>query len=131
MRERRLDTGLTRPQETTRSGRNRQKKTGAECEEERGGHDEIGLGEYETHHLGDETVHHEEYECVEEHGHLIGFSVHERHLGAVGGQKYTGAQRQKKCGWDGNFLSRDIGKHLIYTYIIFHKVDKVVERNTS
>tara|TARA_R110000772_G_scaffold4860_2_gene17237 strand:+ start:5524 stop:5895 length:372 start_codon:yes stop_codon:yes gene_type:complete len=107
--QRRLDTGLTRANHTTRPWGESEQQTGAEREEECSGHEKVGLGEHDTHGLGDETVHEEEHERVEEHSHLVGLAVSERNLGAVGGQKNTWAERQKKGGGDGNFLGSDIG----------------------
>jgi len=48
---------------------------------------------------------------VEENGHLGGLSVHELDIFALGSQKNAGAERQKKGGWDRNFLGSDIWKH--------------------
>jgi hypothetical protein len=93
MNESRVETGLTRSKNPTGTGRKGKKKTGAEREEERGAHDEIVPGENEAHSFGDETVYQKENQSVEENGHLTCFSVHERNLGAVGGQKNAGTQR--------------------------------------
>jgi hypothetical protein len=60
MSEGRVETGLTRSKNPTRTRRKGKKKTRAEREEECGAHDEIVPGENETHSLGDETVHQEE-----------------------------------------------------------------------
>lgn len=131
MHESRIQAGLTGSDDTTRAGGKGEKKTGAEREEERSADDEVVAGEDETHRAGDEAVHKEEHECVEEDSHLTGFAVPERNLGAVGGQKNAGAQRQKKSGGNSNFLRSKIGEHLIYTHIIFSKVGKVIEGCTS
>tara|TARA_B110001452_G_scaffold159453_1_gene132686 strand:- start:578 stop:763 length:186 start_codon:yes stop_codon:yes gene_type:complete len=60
MSESRVETGLTRSKNPTRTGGECKKKTRAEREEERGAHNEIVPGENETHSLGDETVYQEE-----------------------------------------------------------------------
>jgi hypothetical protein len=127
----RRNARLTGAEHTTRTGREGQEKTGAEREEERRGHDEIGLGEHETHRLGDEAVHQEEHECVEEDGHLAGFAVRELDVLARGGHEHTGAEREKKGSRNGDFLGRDIGKHLIYTQIIFYILHEMVIGSTS
>jgi len=62
--QRRLDTGLTRANHTTRPWGESEQQTGAEREEECSGHEKVGLGEHDTHGLGDETVHEEEHERV-------------------------------------------------------------------
>jgi hypothetical protein len=125
--QRRLETGLTRSEDTTRTRGDGQEKTRAEREEERGGHEQVGLGEHETHRLCDKAVHKEEDECVEEHRSLTSLTVSERHLGTVSGQENTGAECQKKSGGDGNFLGSDIGEHLIYAHIIFNELEKMIE----
>jgi hypothetical protein len=125
------EAGLTRTEDTTRPGGESEKETGTESQEEHSCHDEIGLGEHETHSFGDETVHEEEHERVEEHSRLSGLAVHELYVLARGGHENTGAEREKKSGRDGDFLSGDIGKHLIYVYIFFHETCKVIECGTS
>jgi len=50
---------------------------------------------------------------VEEHSRLCGLAVHEFDVLARGGHENTGAECEKKGGGDGNFLSGDIGEHLI------------------
>jgi hypothetical protein len=129
--QRRLETGLTRTKNATRTWGESEEKTGAEREEENGRHDEVVAGENETHGASDEAVDEEEDEGVEEDRHLVGLAVHERHLGAVGGQKNTGAERQKKGGGDSDFLGSDIGEHLIYMHIIFDEIHEVVKCSTS
>ena len=124
------DAGLTRFENTTRTWGEGEGKTWAECKEEHSGHDEVGLGEDETHSARDEAVHEEEHEGVEENRHLVGLSVAESELLAVGGQENTWAEREKKGGWYSNFLGSDIGEHLIYAHIIFSVVNKVVKCST-
>jgi hypothetical protein len=125
------DAGLTRLENTTGTGGESQEETWAESQEESSGHDEIGLGENETHSASDKTVYQEEHEGVEHNRHLTGLSVAESELLAVGGQKNTGAEREKKGGWYSNFVRGDIGEHLIYAHIIFSVVNKVVKCSTS
>ena len=127
----RLDTRLSRPEDPARTGRDGQEETRAERDEERRRDDEIGLCEYQTHRLRDDTVCEEEHESVEKHGHLVGLAVHKLYLWAVGCENHTGAQREKKGGRYGNFLGRDIRKHLVYAHIIFSEIYKVVKRDTS
>ena len=74
---------------------------------------------HRCHHPGDEAVHEEEDEGVEENGHLGGLSVHELDIFALGSQKNAGAERQKKGGWDRNFLGSDIWEHGYYTVRLF------------
>ena len=112
--QRRLETGLTRANNTTRPRGESKEKPRAQREEEHGGHDKIGPGEHETHRLGDEAVHEEEHESVEEYRSLVCLAVHESDLGAVGGEKNTWAERQKKCGGNSDLLGSDIREHLIY-----------------
>jgi len=111
--QRRLEAGLTRANNATRTRRESEEKPRAQREEEHSGHDEIGPGQHETHRLGDEAVHEEEHEGVEENRSLVCLAVHESDLGSVGGKKNTWAERQKKSGGDSDFLGSDIGKHLI------------------
>ena len=118
---------MTRSEDTGRARRKGKKKTGAECEEERGGNEKIGLGEYETHRTSDEAVHEEEHQRVEEDSHLIGLAVHELDVLARGGHENTGAEREKKGSRDGNFLRRNVGEHLIYAHIIFDKISEVIQ----
>jgi hypothetical protein len=127
------DAGLTRREDTSGAWGEGKEETWAESQEESGGDDQIGLGEHNTHRLGDEAVHEEEDESVEKHGHLTGLAVHELDVLARGGDEHTWAEREKKSGWDGNLLSGDIwdGEHLIYVYIIFHEIYKVIECCTS
>jgi hypothetical protein len=110
--ERRSHTGLTGSQEATRTWWNRQEKAWTERQEERGGHQQVGLCQNETHRLGDEAVDEEEDEGVEENGHLICVSRTDVEPLAIGGQKNTGAERQKKCSWDCDFLGSDIWEHV-------------------
>jgi len=124
------DAGLTRLENTTGTRGESQEETWTEGQEENSGHDEIGLGENETHSASDETVHEEEHERVEHNRHLTGLSVAESELLAVGGQKNTWAEREKKGGWYSNFVRGDIGEHLIYAHIIFNVVNKMVECST-
>ena len=124
------DAGLTRFENTTRTWGEGEEKTWAERKEEHSGHDEVGLGEDETHSARDEAVHEEEHEGVEENRHLVGLSVAESELLAVGGQENTWAECEKKGGWYSNFLGSDIGEHLIYAHIIFSVVNKVVKCST-
>ena len=100
---------MTRSEDTGRARGEGKKKTGAECEEERGGDEKVGLGEHETHRASDEAVHEEEHQRVEEDSHLVGPAVHELDILARGGHDNTGAEREKKGGGDGNFLRRNVG----------------------
>jgi len=109
MRQRGGHAGLSGAEDTGRARREGKKKTGAERDEERCGHEKIGLGEHETHRTGDETVHEKEHQRVEEDSHLVGFAVHELDVLARGGHENTGAEREKKGGGDGNFLRRNVG----------------------
>ena len=130
--QRRRDAGLTRPEDTTRAWGEGQQETRAERDEERGRHEQVGLGEDETHRLGNEAVHQEEHERVEEHGGLAGLAVGELDVLARGGEKHTGAERQKKGSGNGNLLRSKVrGEHLIYTQIFFCIVDEMVVRSTS
>jgi hypothetical protein len=104
VRQRGGNAGLTRAEDATRTRGEGEKETGAESNEQRSGDEKVGLGEHETHRLGDEAVHEEEDERVEEHGGLTSLAVHELDVLARGGQKHTGAERQKKGGGNGNFL---------------------------
>jgi len=132
VRQRSGDAGLTRPEDTTRAWGEGQQETRAERDEERGGHEQVGLGEHETHRLGNEAVHQEEHERVEEHGRLAGLAVGELDVLARGGEEHTGAERQKKGSWDGNLLRSKVrGKHLIYVKIILCVVEKMIKRGTS
>jgi hypothetical protein len=60
MNESRVETGLTRSKNPTRTRGESEKKTRAERKEQSGAHNEIVPGENETHTLGDETVYQEE-----------------------------------------------------------------------
>jgi hypothetical protein len=124
------DAGLTRSEHTARARWEGEEKTWAERKEEHSGHDEIGLGEDETHGARDEAVHEEEHKSVEKNRHLVSLSIAESELLAVGGQKNTWAEREEKGGWHSNFLRSDIGEHLIYAHIIFSVVNKVVKCGT-
>ena len=106
-----LEAGLTRLKDATRTWGESEEKPRAQREEEHSGYDEVCPGEHETHSLGDETVHEEEHEGVEHNGHLAGLSVDELDTLPVGGQENTWAERQKKGGWDRNFLGSDIWEH--------------------
>jgi len=116
------DTGLTRPENTTGTGGESQEDTWAESQEESSSHDEIGLGENDTHSTSDKAVYQEEHEGVEHDRHLTGLPVSESDFLAVGGQKNTWAECEKKGGWYSNFVRGDIGEHLIYAHIIFNKI---------
>jgi len=127
--ERSWDAGFPGAEDATRPWGEGEEETWAERDEERSGHEEVGLCENETHSLRNEAVDEEEDEGVEKDGHLAGLAVHNLwhlHL-ALGGQKNTWTECEKKGGWDGNFVGRKLGKHLIYTHIIFRVVCKVVE----
>jgi hypothetical protein len=106
--QRRWKAGLTRSEKTARTWGNGQEETWTESQEESCGHQQIGLRQNETHRLGDEAVHEEEDEGVEENGHLTCLLVHKLDVFALGGQENTWAERQKKGGWDRNFLGSDI-----------------------
>jgi hypothetical protein len=122
------EAGLTRREDTSGAWGEGKEETWAESQEEGGGHEQIGLGERDLHRLGDEAVHEEEHERVEEDRHLVGLAVHELDVLARGGNENTWAEREKKGGWDSDFLRSDIwdGEHLIYVHIIFREVDKVI-----
>ena len=113
------EAGLTRSNHTTRTWGEGQEKTWTEGQEEGSGHEQIGLGEYDTQRLGDETVHQEEHERVEEHGGWGSLAVHELDVFASGGDEYTWAECEKKGGRDGNFLGSDIGQHFNISIYIF------------
>jgi len=85
------DAGLSRLEDTARARREGKKKTWGKGDEERGSHEKIGLGEYETHCASNEAEHKEEHECVKHNGHLIGLAVHKLHVFARGSHKNTGA----------------------------------------
>jgi len=124
------ETGLPGADDTTRPWGESEQQTGAESQEESGGHEKVGLGQHDTHSLGDETVHEKEHERVEEHGGWSSFAVHELDVLARGGHENTGAERKKKSGGYGNFLGSDIGEHLIYVYIFFHELGKMIKCGT-
>jgi len=105
------DAGLTRGEDTTRARGEREKHTGAEGKEQSRRHEKIGLGENQTESLGDERVHEEEHETVERDSHLTGLTVHELDVATRRGEKYAGAERQKKSGRDGNLLGGKFGQH--------------------
>ena len=107
----RWETGLAGSEKTARTWGNGQEETWAEHQEEHSGHDQVGLGQNETHRLRDETVDEEEHESVEENSHLIGLSVSDFETAPVGGQKNAWAERQKKSSGDRNFLGGNIWKH--------------------
>ena len=107
----RWKAGLTGSEKSARTWWNGQEKTWTESQEEGGGHDQIGLGQYETHRLGNETVDEEEHERMEEDSHLIGLSISDLETAPVGGQKNAWAERQKKGGWNRNFLGGNIWEH--------------------
>ena len=111
MGERRRNARLSGSEKTVRTWGNSQEETWAERQEECGCDDQVGLRQNETHRLRDETVDEEEHERVEHGGHLGGLSVYELERTPVGGQENTGAERQKKSGWNGNFLGGDIWEH--------------------
>ena len=117
--EHRWETRLTWSEKSTRTWGNGEEKTWAQCQEEGGGHDQVGLRQNETHRLRDETVDKEEDECVEHSGHLRGLSVEKIDFLPVGGQENTWAERQKKSGGDRDFLGGNIGEHGYYTLILF------------
>jgi len=102
---------LTGSEKSARTWWNGQEKTWAESQEESSGHDQVGLGQHETHRLGNETVDEEEHERVEEDSHLIGLSISDLETAPVGGQKNAWAERQKKGGWNRNFLGGNIWEH--------------------
>ena len=102
---------LTGSEKTARTWWNGQEKTWTESQEECSSHDQVGLGQNETHRPRDETVDEEEHESVEENSHLIGLSVSDFETAPVGCQKNTWAERQKKGGWNRNFLGGNIWKH--------------------
>jgi len=85
------NAGLSRLEDTARARREGKKKTWGEGDEERGGHEKIGLCEHETHAARDKAEHKEEHERVEHNGHLIGLAVHKLHVFARGSHKNTGA----------------------------------------
>jgi len=107
----RWKAGLTGSEKSARTWWNGQEKTWAESQEESSGHDQVGLGQHETQRLRDETVDEEEHESVEHNSHLIGLSVSDFETAPVGGQKNAWAERQKKSGWNRNFLGGNIWKH--------------------
>ena len=107
----RCHTRLTGAKKTARTWGNCQEETWAQGQEERCRHDQVGLRQNETHRLGDEAVHEEEDEGVEHNGHLVGVSCANIESLAVGGQENAWAERQKKGGWDRNFLGSDIWEH--------------------
>jgi len=107
----RWKAGLTGSEKSARTWWNGQEKTWAESQEESSGHDQVGLGQHETHRLGNETVDEEEHERVEEDSHLIGLSISDLETAPVGGQKNAWAERQKKGGWNRNFLGGNIWEH--------------------
>jgi hypothetical protein len=107
----RWKAGLTGSEKSARTWWNGQEKTWAESQEESSGHDQVGLGQYETQRLRDETVDEEEHESVEEDSHLIGLSISDLEAAPVGGQKNAWAERQKKGGWNRNFLGGNIWEH--------------------
>jgi len=102
---------LTRSEKTTRTLGDGQQHTRAQDQEKGGRHDQVCLRQNETHCLGDEAVHEEENEGVEENSHLICLSVRDFETAPVGGQKNAWAERQKKSGWNRNFLGGNIGEH--------------------
>jgi len=105
------EAGLTRADDATRPWWEGEEETWAESQEEGGGHDQVGLGQHETQRLRDETVDEEEHESVEEDSHLIGLSISDLETAPVGGQKNAWAERQKKGGWNRNFLGGNIWEH--------------------
>ena len=107
----RWKAGLTGSEKSARTWWNGQEKTWAESQEESSGHDQVGLGQHETQRLRDETVDEEEHERVEEDSHLIGLSISDLETAPVGGQKNAWAERQKKGGWNRNFLGGNIWEH--------------------
>ena len=107
----RWKAGLTGSEKSARTWWNGQEKTWAESQEESSGHDQVGLGQYETHRFGNETVDEEEHERMEEDSHLIGLSISDLEAAPVGGQKNAWAERQKKGGWNRNFLGGNIWEH--------------------
>jgi hypothetical protein len=109
--QRRREARLSGSEKTARTWGDGQEETWAQGQEESCGHNQIGLRQNETHRSGDEAVDEEENEGVEHNGHLVGLSVHELETAPVGGQKNAWAERQKKGGWDRNFLGGDIWEH--------------------
>jgi hypothetical protein len=109
--ESRSHTRLTGAKKTARTWGNCEEETWAQGQEEGGRHDQVGLRQNKTHRLGDEAVHEEEDKGVEHNGHLAGVSCANIESLAVGGQENAWAERQKKGGWDRNFLGSDIWEH--------------------
>ena len=107
----RWEAGLTGSKKTSRTWGDGQQETWAQRQEESCSHNQIGLRQNETHRLRDEAVHEEENEGVEENSHLICLSVRDFETAPVGGQKNAWAERQKKSGWNRNFLGGNIGEH--------------------
>jgi hypothetical protein len=107
----RWKTGLTGSEKSARTWWNGQEKTWTESQEERGSHDQVGLGQDKTHRLRDETVDEEEHESVEHNSGLAGLSVHKLDVFARGGQENAGAESQKKGSWNRNFLGGNIWEH--------------------
>jgi len=93
VRQSRGDAGLTRHEHTRGAGRDREEHTGAESQEESGGHEEIRLGENQAESPGDEGIHKEEHETVERDSHLSSVAVHELDAATGSGEKHTGAER--------------------------------------
>jgi hypothetical protein len=107
----RWEAGLTGSEKTSRTWGNGQQETWAQRQEESCGHNQIGLGQNETHRLRDEAVHEEENEGVEENSHLVCLSVRDFETAPIGCQKNAWAERQKKSGWNRNFLGGNIWEH--------------------
>jgi len=109
--QRRTHTRLSGLKKTARTWGNSQEETWAERQEESGCDDQVGLRQDKTHRLRDETVDEEEHERVEHNSHLRSLSVCEFERTPIGGQEDAWAERQKKSGWNGNFLGCDIWEH--------------------
>jgi hypothetical protein len=107
--------GLSGGEDTLGAWWQSEQHTWAQDQEQSGGHDEVGLGENETHSLRDHRVHEEEHEGVEQDRGSTGETVAELDAGAIGSEDDTWAKREEEGGWDGNFLGSDIWKHV---YII-------------
>jgi len=118
MHENRLRARLSGTENTTRARWEGQKKTRTQSKEESRRDEQISLRDHQTHHARNQGVHQEEHERVEEDGHLVGLTIGKLDRLSIRREQKTWAERDEECGWDGNFASRNIGEHLVYTYII-------------
>tara|TARA_B110000285_G_scaffold117148_1_gene132758 strand:- start:26 stop:343 length:318 start_codon:yes stop_codon:yes gene_type:complete len=91
MSQDRGDAGLTRAKEATRTWGDGKKETWTQRDEERGGYEEVGLCEHDTHRPCNEAEHKEEHESVEKNSHFVGFAVHKFYTFTRGGNEYTWA----------------------------------------